>query len=597
MKTKSAVNLDSARPHRGAVANPGITRLAAIAVAFIAVVGAAHAQVRVTATGRVLCINTNVTGENEPPPPRIPLGRVTIKVMNSNSDFDTASDQEMGAGFTREDGTFSVAGLGGDQAPQPYAGPDVYVRVVFGDSKWRQSLGDIERVVVMDEIHRVNVNDTARHDHNNAGPGPIDFGDIVLGVNSDLGVNGDWSCGNFIHAMQAYEEYRAARGGQHPPTGSIQVQRYAWTPPTGSKWADRRYIHWYTSNPSNLSTIRHEFGHTIRHYLDGDDSHFLADAGLFRYARVEGHGPCSVTEPGFAFNEGWASYWAIGNGCSNESGNWNREGDVTKALRDLESCSSRSAMVQVLINAGWNKIHSYSEFENRFYAANPGCKLLVPNLRREVFDAEFYLNYYPDLREAFKTDLVQARNHWLSKGLSIEGRRGSREFDVKFYLSRYADLKNAFGTNYAAALDHWLHQGLPNEGRRGSREFDVKFYFNLHPDLKNAFGTNYTAALDHWLQQGLPNEGRRGSREFDVKFYLSRYADLKSALATNYTAALDHWVNRGLPNEGRRGSQEFDVKFYLATYAELRAAFGSNYPAALDHWVVFGISEGRKGAP
>jgi hypothetical protein len=209
-----------------------------------------------------------------------------------------------------------------------------------------------------------------------------------------------------------------------------------------------------------------------------------------------------------------------------------------------------------------------------------------------VFDASFYLAAYPDLRAAFGSDARKAAAHWMIQGLPNEGRRGSREFDVSFYLRANGDIATALGTNYAAALTHWMIQGLPNEGRRGSREFDVSFYLN--GDIAAAFGKNYTAAIDHWIIQGLPNEGRRGSREFDVGFYLN--GDIAAAFGKNYTAAMDHWVFRGLPSEGRRGSREFDVSFYLGFYSDLSTAFGArNFSAAIDHWIRAGRSEGRRG--
>ncbi|MBD2301337.1 hypothetical protein H6G80_32325 [Nostoc sp. FACHB-87] len=49
-----------------------------------------------------------------------------------------------------------------------------------------------------------------------------------------------------------------------------------------------------------------------------------------------------------------------------------------------------------------------------------------------------------------------------------EGRVGSPAFDVKYYLDRYPDLKQAYGTNYKAATEHGLNQGLPIEGRIGA---------------------------------------------------------------------------------------------------------------------------------
>lgn len=46
----------------------------------------------------MMCIN----GTGQPP---VDVPRVTIKVMNSNLDLDTAGGQQMGAGFTLENGT------------------------------------------------------------------------------------------------------------------------------------------------------------------------------------------------------------------------------------------------------------------------------------------------------------------------------------------------------------------------------------------------------------------------------------------------------------------------------------------------------------
>lgn len=212
----------------------------------------------------------------------------------------------------------------------------------------------------------------------------------------------------------------------------------------------------------------------------------------------------------------------------------------------------------------------------------------------KVFDVNFYLATYPDLRAAFGNNYGAALNHWVTYGIN-EGRRGSREFDVGFYLSSYPDLKAAFGTNYGAAINHWLSHGIV-EGRRSAREFDVGFYLTNYPDLKAAFGaTNYVAAFNHWFNFGL-KEGRRSSREFDVGSYLSNYSDLKAAFGTNYDAAFSHWFNYGL-KEGRRSSHEFDVGYYLTHYPDLKAAFGvTNYGAAFNHWFNFGLQEGRRSS-
>ena len=56
------------------------------------------------------------------------------------------------------------------------------------------------------------------------------------------------------------------------------------------------------------SSARHEFAHTIRHSYDGNLYHFLGDVARYRYSQT--HYCSKLTNAGFAFNEGWAEYWA-----------------------------------------------------------------------------------------------------------------------------------------------------------------------------------------------------------------------------------------------------------------------------------------------
>lgn len=165
-------------------------------------------------------------------------------------------------------------------------------------------------------------------------------------------------------------------------------------------------------------------------------------------------------------------------------------------------------------------------------------------------------------------------------------------FNAEFYLNLYADLRAAFGNNnYQAAADHWVAYGI-SEGRRASRHFDAPYYLSLYPDLQNAFGpTNYLAAVEHWQNFG-EQEGRRATTEFDVQYYLGQYPDLQAAFGSDFRAAHAHWEVSGI-QEGRRGSAEFDAPYYLSQYPDLQAALGTNYPAALDHWITHGRTEGR----
>jgi len=171
-----------------------------------------------------------------------------------------------------------------------------------------------------------------------------------------------------------------------------------------------------------------------------------------------------------------------------------------------------------------------------------------------VFDPDFYLMTYGDLRNAFGTDQGAARNHWLTYGIQ-EGRRSSPAFDVRYYLSSYSDLRNAFSNDYAAAINHWLTYGI-REGRRSSIVFDVQYYLNRYSDLQNAFGAqNYSAAVDHWLTYGV-SEGRQGSPNFDPRFYLSNNPDVARVYgASNYKGAIEHYLEFGR-SEGRQGTAQ-----------------------------------------
>jgi pimeloyl-ACP methyl ester carboxylesterase len=91
---------------------------------------------------------------------------------------------------------------------------------------------------------------------------------------------------------------------------------------------------------------------------------------------------------------------------------------------------------------------------------------IVSNSSPYVFNADYYLATYGDLRNAFGSDRVRAETHWLNHGI-LEGRQGSPDFSPKCYLNRYPDLQNGFGsTNYSRALIHYLNNGI-NERRNG----------------------------------------------------------------------------------------------------------------------------------
>lgn len=86
-------------------------------------------------------------------------------------------------------------------------------------------------------------------------------------------------------------------------------------------------------------------------------------------------------------------------------------------------------------------------------------------LESELFDAEWYLAMYPDIKEA-KTFSQAPHEHYLRFG-AFEGRDPCPEFDSDYYLGEYPDVASA-GTN---PLVHYLMYGR-EEGR------------NIHPSIQ-----------------------------------------------------------------------------------------------------------------
>lgn len=82
---------------------------------------------------------------------------------------------------------------------------------------------------------------------------------------------------------------------------------------------------------------------------------------------------------------------------------------------------------------------------------------------RDVFDAEYYAETYPELKASIGDDAEALFQHYVTYGLS-EGLAGSRVFNVVEYRNAYADLDAVFGDNWDAYVDHYFTIGIA-EGR------------------------------------------------------------------------------------------------------------------------------------
>lgn len=108
---------------------------------------------------------------------------------------------------------------------------------------------------------------------------------------------------------------------------------------------------------------------------------------------------------------------------------------------------------------GLDKITSYSNDENQtiIYDFTRGYDLFSLS----DADALYYIASYPDLINAFGTDVIKGKNHYIRDGVK-EGRQIS--FDPIAYINKYADIKQLSGTDTVGATIHYIVFGY-REGR------------------------------------------------------------------------------------------------------------------------------------
>lgn len=186
-------------------------------------------------------------------------------------------------------------------------------------------------------------------------------------------------CAIWQGLSKAHAEFRTETG-MNPPSGGLLVQADAVT--AGVPFTPHTEVWWPGGFPTGYSgggddsITRHEFGHVIRHGYDGDAGHFLGDVIHHNYLQM--HENCNKTGLGFAFNEGWAEYWAndyapAPNCPGRQPDDYEVEGNVAAALADLAArCfgGRRASMVAVL-RANPGRIHSFQEFRDRVACPAP----------------------------------------------------------------------------------------------------------------------------------------------------------------------------------------------------------------------------------
>ncbi len=246
-----------------------------------------------------------------------------------------------------------------------------------------------------------------------------------------------------------------------------------------------------------------------------------------------------------------------------------------------------------------------------------------------TFNPRGYAYRYGDLRHAFKNSIEKYYLHFIKYGKK-EGRSGaacttasgyettldgvnySKVYDYNYYINKYPDIKKAFDLDDQAVLKHFVTYGM-KEGRQGKASFDVCSYKNSYPDLRAAFEGDIEKYYIHYINYG-SKEGRNKTTGvtkpvgyvtriggvdykdvYDFNYYLQNNPDIRRVFGNDDVAVLKHFVNYGM-KEGRVASKSFNVNYYKNTYGDLRRAFGNNMSDYYMHYIKYGKKEGRKGA-
>ena len=120
-----------------------------------------------------------------------------------------------------------------------------------------------------------------------------------------------------------------------------------------------------------------------------------------------------------------------------------------------------------------------------------------------IFNEEFYLNSYPDVRNAVNAGAISSGlQHFQQFGLA-EGRVNvSPYFDEGLYLLKYPDVAAAVTSRgFKSGLQHYIETGEA-EGRSPGT-FNEQYYRQAHPDVAAAIAAGtFTSGLQHYIRYG-----------------------------------------------------------------------------------------------
>ncbi|SER41132.1 N-acetylmuramoyl-L-alanine amidase family protein [Lachnobacterium bovis] len=242
----------------------------------------------------------------------------------------------------------------------------------------------------------------------------------------------------------------------------------------------------------------------------------------------------------------------------------------------------------------------------------------------ENFDVKSYKNANSDLRDSFGNDFVKYFDHYMTMGYkenrvavncnevvritSFDGKDYSKVYNYNYYMDKYPDLKNYFKDDDYKALEHFVKFGI-NEKRQAIANFDIKSYINANSDLRAAYRNDFKAYVNHYISMGFREnrtttncdkiynpvttyKGVDYSKVYNYEDYIAFYEDIRKAFDCDDYGALEHFVRFGM-NEKRKASSTFDVVSYKNANSDLRAAFKNDMKKYYEHYMLMGYRENR----
>ena len=201
----------------------------------------------------------------------------------------------------------------------------------------RRSGRQPRRVVLLQRLEHAKPRPTTSH------AGVVNLGTYEI---SKEGGNGTPKCAVWQGAHNAYQNYKQVTGKRAAGQGSTRSTRTSPAAACRSRRSTRRTgpgtsrpdttaIRTGATRPTSTSSpIRSGTS------FDGSFAHFLYDAARFGY--IKNHELCLVSNEGFAFNEGWAEFWAHTPATCGDGTNFSQEGNVA-SRSDRASKAARIA--------------------------------------------------------------------------------------------------------------------------------------------------------------------------------------------------------------------------------------------------------------